>query len=122
MSASSGNAGGAHGGAPDGDGSGLEIDVVRRDEELVLVVAGEIDTATSPELGSRLSEVPSDAVVTLDLSAVSFVDSSGLSVLIAAHQRQLGNGGRLSLRSVNETVARLFVVTGLDRHLDIVET
>lgn len=115
------SAGGAHGGAPDGDGSGLEIDEVRRDDRLVLVVSGEIDTATSPDLGSRLSEVPADASVTLDLSGVSFVDSSGLSVLIAAHQRQRSRGGRLSLSSLNEVVARLFAVTGLDRHLDIVD-
>ena len=55
----------------------------------VIVARGEIDVATSPllrsELASVLAQGPDE--VTLDLSGVSFVDSSGLGVLVGALKR-----------------------------------
>ncbi|MDY7104311.1 MAG: STAS domain-containing protein [Actinomycetota bacterium] len=122
MTAENTSAGGAPAGSPNDDR--LEIDEARPGDdpdELVLVVHGEIDTATSPRLQARLEDLPAEASVCLDLADVSFVDSSGLSALIAVHHRQRNGGGRLRFRALNDVVARLFAVTGLDRHLDIAD-
>src|SRR5262249_34841300 len=58
-------------------------------DERILEVAGEIDVATSPALRSELSDLLGDAPprVTLDFAQVSFIDSSGLGVLVGALKR-----------------------------------
>jgi len=57
----------------------------------VIFVAGEIDLMTAPELDECLGAAEGD--VRIDMSAVTFVDSVGLSVLITHHGRRLRDGG-----------------------------
>jgi anti-anti-sigma factor len=75
-------------------------------------VAGEIDAHSAPDLADRLSavEVP---VLVLDLSEVSFMDSSGLRVIVELHQRQVAAGGSLEIRRPSRPVSRLFDLGGL---------
>ncbi len=81
-------------------------------------VAGEIDAHTAPTLAGALAGVDHQ-VVMLDLSGVEFVDSSGLRVLIDAHQR--ANDAKRVLRLVNpsEAVRRLFAISGVDEYLNV---
>lgn len=75
-------------------------------------VAGEIDAHSAPALALRLStvEVP---VLVLDLAEVSFMDSSGLRVIVELHQRQVSAGGQLVIRRPSRPVGRLFDIGGL---------
>ena len=57
------------------------------DVDGTLVAAGEIDSYTAPALAQRLSAEPK--IVVLDLAGVSFIDSSGLRILIEAHQSRI---------------------------------
>ena len=79
----------------------LSIDVRAADagRALVVVVAGEIDMATAPQLESCLTD-HADRDVTVDLSEVTFVDSTGLAVLVSA-RRVLGDAGH-TLRTTGE--------------------
>lgn len=88
--------------------------------ELGLVLAGEIDAHTAPSLVDHLDPLPDGTGdVVLDIAGVDFMDSSGLRVLIEAHDRARAAGRRLVLRSPSGVVRRLFEVSGLSEHLVI---
>jgi anti-sigma B factor antagonist len=87
------------------------------DVDGALVLVGEIDSYTAPQLGERLSDDPSIDV--LDLAGVSFIDSSGLRALVEAHQARFDRGSRLLLRSPSAAVQRLLEISGLAGHLDV---
>ena len=83
-----------------------------------LVLAGELDAHTAPLLAEHLAELPAgDGDVVLDISRVEFMDSSGLRVVIDAHQRALDAGRRLVLRQPTSAVQRLLEISGLSDHL-----
>ena len=76
----------------------------------VVRLIGEIDMATAPTLQRYLELVPTVSV--LDLRAVTFIDSSGLSVLLRAH-RERPPSEPLTLRSPLGAVCRVLEITGL---------
>jgi anti-sigma B factor antagonist len=81
------------------------------DHGTVVSVAGELDLATAPELARALASVEGD--VTVDLSAATFADPSGLRVLLVA-----GGGRRVRvLCRVGGPVARLLALTGTEQLL-----
>jgi anti-sigma B factor antagonist len=87
-------------------------EVIHLDGDGVLMVTGEIDASTSPKLHDaclRLTSV-TDRLV-LDFAGVTFMDSSGLHVLIQIHQRE--DTSRVAVRNAPRRIERLFEVTGL---------
>lgn len=82
-----------------------------------LIVTGEIDAHTAPTLAEALSG--SGADVRLDMSGVQFVDSSGLRVLIEAHQRAEAAGGRLTIADPSDAVRRLLEISGVSEYLSV---
>lgn len=84
-----------------------------------LAVAGEIDANTATELAARLDPLPGSGDLHLDMSAVEFMDSSGLRVLIDAHQRAEQEGRRLVIVRQSTPVHRVIQITGLDDHLHV---
>lgn len=82
-----------------------------------LGVRGEIDAHSAPEFAERLGALPSSGSdVRVDLSGVPFMDSSGLRVLIEAHQRIGDSGCQLVLVAPSDAVKRLLDVAGLTEH------
>ncbi len=93
----------------------LEIDVNPDGDRVVVAPVGEIDLSTVPQLRAALDEV-SDAgfkQIVLDLRGVTFLDSSGLKLILDQHARDVG----FALIAGPEPVHRVFAVTGLDRRL-----
>lgn len=82
----------------------------------VVEVAGELDIRTCEEL-ERVAGVPADLGerVVLDVSKLTFCDSTGLAGLVRLHKRAIANGGQLVLRSPVPRVRNLLTLTGLDR-------
>ncbi len=77
-------------------GPTFELRSVERDSHLALIVRGEIDIKTAPELESKLSdEAAASGLVVVDVSDVGFIDSIGLRVLATARARLEGDGGQL---------------------------
>ena len=82
-------------------------------------VAGELDIATTPRLERTLRAAQSQArLVVLDLRHVSFMDCSGLRVIVDASRRGREVGCRLVLLRGPPNVDRVFALTG---HTDAVE-
>jgi anti-sigma B factor antagonist len=98
--------------------SGLNI-VSRVDDGVVcLVVSGELDLATAPELVRRVEGAlgGEDPPVELDLSGVAFVDGNGLRSLLAVQSGPDGQGG-LELVRASRQVRRLFDLAGVSGRL-----
>jgi anti-sigma B factor antagonist len=81
-----------------------------------ITVSGELDGFTAESLRSAVGEAEGD--VELDLEGVTFIDSSGLASIIEAHLVLGDEGRRLRIAVASPVVQRLFVVAGLDGHLD----
>jgi anti-sigma B factor antagonist len=81
----------------------------------VLVLSGELDAVTAPDLARTLEEVLAGphARVLLDLNGLRFVDSAGVSVLIRAKQAAAADGRALVLRRPTEQLERVFALVGL---------
>ncbi len=79
-------------------------------------VRGEIDAHTAPLLGAAMVELP-EGEVTVDVSEVSFMDSSGLRVLIDAATRAREGGGDLIIAHPTPGIARLIEISGLGGQL-----
>lgn len=90
----------------------------------VLSVSGEIDLHTAPGLRAALEPAVQAAreqgtAVVVDLSAVSFLDSTGLGELVGAHKALAGSGDRLHVVAVGDRVPRLLALTGLTEVLAV---
>jgi anti-sigma B factor antagonist len=91
----------------------LSIDS-RRDGDVVLIVLhGELDLASAPELERELrgAEASSPSRVTIDLSGLGFMDSTGLQALLRARERAGAGSFELTLRRGPHQVQRVFELT-----------
>jgi len=82
----------------------------------VVEVLGEVDLFTAPEFKERVMAPIAANVerVVVDLAGATFIDSSSLGVLIGAHRRLRGRGGRLLIACDRAAILKTFRVTGLD--------
>jgi anti-sigma B factor antagonist len=98
---------------------------VETDEEprgTVVTVTGELDIASSTELETILDVLHETKLVIIDLRGLEFVDSTGLGVLVRAHQHALEHGNRVALVRGPGQVDRLLGLTGLESQLLIADT
>ncbi|HEY6474731.1 MAG TPA: STAS domain-containing protein [Acidimicrobiales bacterium] len=79
----------------------------------VFSLRGELDASTVPGLAEQLIS-DAGSLVVLDLSQLTFIDSSGLGAIHAARQRVINDGGILVVCRPNPTVHRVLEITGLD--------
>ena len=95
---------------------GFTIDETPRSGGVGLALSGDLDMsatfALEPVLDRVLADNPRELV--LDLGEVPFVDSSGLGLLIATHERATGAGVDMAISGVAPEARRLFQIAGLD--------
>lgn len=96
----------------------MEIEKLSGERALV-VVRGEVDIYTAPQLHEAFDEAIDAGAhdLLVDLSEVDFIDSTGLGVLIGATKRLQPRGGALAMVCPQEKICRVFQITGLDRVL-----
>ncbi|MET8767405.1 STAS domain-containing protein [Streptomyces sp. NPDC004658] len=101
----------------------LSVTATATDGIRVLTLAGEIDHHTGDTLRQALgtSHTPRPRIV-VDLHQVTFMDSSGINILIAAHQALSEAGGWLRLAAVGASVRRTLSLVGVDAVIDCRET
>ncbi|SDI26287.1 anti-sigma B factor antagonist [Sinosporangium album] len=101
----------------------MKLRLARRviDGAVVVAVEGELDLYTAPVLRDEVREaIRQDGPrLVLDLESLSFMDSSGLSVLIEAWRLATGDGGGVCLARPQSPVARILATTGLDRRIKV---
>jgi anti-sigma B factor antagonist len=97
--------------------------VVRRDGDVVVRLAGELDLYNVAEVGAAIEQAAEDAPerLVVDLGEVSFVDSTALGTLFEA-KRGLPQSIRLLLASPSHDVRRALEISGLGSHFAVHET
>jgi anti-sigma B factor antagonist len=102
----------------------LSITRANHGERIVMHLGGEIDVYTAPLVREKLDEQihggNTDLVV--DLTNVSFLDSTGLGVLVGRLKLARTRGGHLRLVGADERVLKVFSITGLDKVFEIHRT
>lgn len=91
-------------------------------DRIRIVAAGELDLATASQLDAALTEVEATADrIELDLAALTFMDSSGINLLIRHARRVEGAGPALAIVPPPPRVARVLEVAGVIDLLPLVE-
>jgi anti-sigma B factor antagonist len=102
----------------------LRIDVRHEADRVVLNLHGELDMATAPLLQEAIDNVELDAaaMVVLDLQQLQFIDSTGLRILLLAHDRAHQRAQEFAVTPGSQQVQRLLSVTGVGEHLRTIAT
>ncbi len=93
---------------------------VESSDVVVVVVTGDVDLGTAPDFEDELARAVEhglDAGLVIDLTDVSFIDSTGLNALVRAFERQRLAGESLALVSDDSRVTMMLEVTRLNRVL-----
>lgn len=99
----------------------IQVELIEEENVKCFKVIGEIDAFTAPILKEKLqtvSETP-NLKVEIDLTAVAYIDSTGLGVFVGFYKSLLKNGSELKIVGVNTRLKRLFEITGLDGIMNI---
>lgn len=90
----------------------------------MVAVSGELDLASGPELETELERLagPEVRLVIIDLRQLDFMDSTGLSIIVRAHQRMAGEGCEMGLVKGSPQVQRLLDLTGVADRLRLVDS
>ena len=101
----------------------LQIEAHDHDGLAHVVLTGELDLSTTQQVEKELARVEGEgpATVALDLSRVTFLDSSGLRVIVSADQRARRENRRFVVVRGPDTVQRVFSITRLDEQLEFVD-
>ncbi len=99
-----------------GGGPDLRVDVSGPADAPLVAVTGELDVATSPRLRRHLDAAVDAGArdVSVDLSRVGFMDSSGLGALMAVHHRLQESGGGIAIVGATPPVRKILEITALD--------
>jgi anti-sigma B factor antagonist len=92
----------------------LSIDILTDEISTVVALTGDLDIQTAPALRERLAALPDEArIVIVDLSAVEFLDSSGVGVLVGAAEECREAGRSLRLACPPPRVQKVFRISRL---------
>jgi anti-sigma B factor antagonist len=101
----------------------LEVETEERERLVRVSLRGELDLSTVEKVEDELRRIEDrgDKLLVLDLSGLTFLDSTGLRLMVTADQRARKAGRRLALVKGPETVHRVFTITKLDERLQMVD-
>jgi len=105
------------------DGVLFAIRVEERPEACLVTLEGEMDAPNAAALEDELLRIEATGVsrIVLDLSSLELIVSTGLAVILRAHERAEDNGHAFGVRRPRGHVLRTFELSGLDQELDFVD-
>jgi anti-sigma B factor antagonist len=108
-----------HNGEPEEPGL-LHVESDQGLKEGYVAAVGQLDISSAPTLQVAIGKLEAQApsLLTVDLSGLEFMDSTGLHLLLEAHQRAVEQGRRLVIVRPPAAVHRLFDITGTNRVLE----
>ncbi|HEX9481118.1 MAG TPA: STAS domain-containing protein [Solirubrobacteraceae bacterium] len=106
-----------------GTPAAIDIEEIEAGEDRILRLAGELDLTSAATLEAAVSRACSGSTrsITMDLSGLSFIDSTGLAVIVRTSGLCSNRGCAFQLVRGPRAVQRLFEVTGLDAVLPFVK-
>ncbi len=102
----------------------MQIAVGNKDDVIVArIPVADLDAANSGEFKHDIAPIlESGTKVVIDLSAVRFVDSSGLGAMLSCLRQMTARGGDLKLSGMSKQVRATFELVRMDRIFDIFDT
>jgi len=102
----------------------MQVDVIKEGDIVIVVVQGELDAETSPDLRSTFEELIGGGAnqYVIDLAGITFMDSSGIAALVNLFKRVRIGAGDVKLCGIINEIMKIFQLTRLDRVFDIFET
>lgn len=91
----------------------LGVEHVVEGQVHTIALRGELDLASAPQLDEALGEIDGAGTVKLDLSALAFIDSTGVRATLAAREHCTRRGLDFALVPGPRQVQRLFEIVGL---------
>ena len=101
----------------------LDVSTEDRDGLVHVALVGELDQSTVAKVQEELRriEANSPATVVVDLSKLTFLDSTGLRCIVTADERARDDGRRVVIVRGPDAVQRVFAITRLDDRLEMVD-
>jgi anti-sigma B factor antagonist len=101
----------------------LEVTTQDSGEQVTVSLKGELDLSSVGKVQAELQRVEADgpALLVLDLSSLTFLDSTGLRAVVTADERARENGRRFVIVRGPDAVQRVFSITRLEDRLEIVD-
>ena len=95
----------------------LDIHTVALHDRTVVRLEGELDAYSAPALAACLDDLANGGVtaIVVDLAKVTFIDSTGLGVLVAGYNAATERGGTVELVASDPRVVRVLEMTSLDQ-------
>jgi anti-anti-sigma factor len=102
----------------------LDVRTEDRDGLVHVALVGELDLSTVPKVQEELRriEAGSPGTLVVDLSKLTFLDSTGLRCIVTADERARAEGRRIVIVRGPDAVQRVFAITRLDDRFEMVDT
>jgi anti-sigma B factor antagonist len=86
-------------------------------DETILVIEGTLDAATAPDLRGVVDAIVDEGrlLITLELSRLRLIDSSGVGVIVSLYKRVRANGGQVRIQGLRDQPRAIFRLLRLDR-------
>jgi anti-sigma B factor antagonist len=98
----------------------MDISITHETDVVRAALRGELDADTCPGLREELLTDTADApTLVVDLSELSFVDSSGISELLQVRNAAVDRGQKFEMQNPSDTVRRVLEITGLLAHFGL---
>jgi anti-anti-sigma factor len=97
----------------------LHIDLRQESDRVIVTLEGELDMANAPLLQDTVDspELAASKSVVLDLQGLTFLDSTGLRIILATREQCWRRGQEFAVTPGSQQVQRLLSVTGVGEHL-----
>ena len=98
----------------------MKIEITQTKDTVVAVIAGRLDTVTSPELEKAVTPlIEVGGTVIFNCEKMEYISSAGLRVVLSTHKQCAASGGRFIVRNLTSEVKSVFDMTGFSRLLTI---
>ncbi|MBD7916448.1 anti-sigma F factor antagonist [Clostridium sp. Sa3CUN1] len=94
----------------------------KRDDKLIVSLIGELDHHSAEEVRVKIDDrIDRDNIkkVILNFSGVTFMDSSGIGVVIGRYKKIQNRSGKLCVSDINRTVNKVFEISGMYKIIDV---
>lgn len=95
----------------------------RRRDQVTVRLTGELDHCSAQSIRRELNEMIADPGVkklVLDLRGLTFMDSSGIGVILGRYRALAQRGGKVAVKNMNPHIERIFILSGMNQIIEII--
>lgn len=92
----------------------MEVSVSRKDNEILVLFSGRMDTPGAQEIAPQMAMLAEEAdkTIILDCTDLTYISSSGLRIFLTFHKASAEKGGKVIVRNICNEIRNVFIMTG----------